>query len=249
MKHLCAILALAVVAATGSASAADDDTHATDDAIRGTAAAIGYSTVAAALEALRADPEAKFSEQQGWTVVASREQGRAVQWFFPPQGHPAYPSVVKRVVGERRGVGVIDMAALCGVSQTECDRLIDDFRQVSEAQLRRPPPQRVTLDVGVTLNDHDRVRIHGLVAEDGKAAEIRLDGTLKVVIVPTLDDGGAVMYWIAMYEFDGRDYVLLSRPQLTMPGSDNAAVQVASSSGTTFGFSITRLRTPEAASG
>jgi hypothetical protein len=234
-------------------AAAPDDAAATDSPAQNDAAAtaaedIGYPTVAAALEALRSDPAAKFSTQQGWTVVASSEHGRAVQWFFTPQNHPAYPAVVKRVVGERRGVGIIDMTALCQVSQSECDRLIDDFRQVSELALRRPEPRRVTLDVGVRLNDRDRVRIYRMVAEDGKAAEIRLDDELKVVVVPTLDSGNNVMYWIAMYEYDGGDYVLVSRPELTMPGSGRVDVQVASSSGT-VGFSITRLADSEPASG
>jgi hypothetical protein len=261
MRYLSTILALALVAQVGNARAADDTVGAVPSPVRAasndggttrdepaTAEGIGYRTVAAALEALQSDPAAKFSKQQGWTVVASSEQGRAVQWFFTPQGHPAYPAVVKRVVGERRGVGVIDMTALCQVSQSQCDRLIDDFRQVSEPALRKPPAKRVTLDVGVTLNDHDRLRIYRLVAEDGKAAEIRLDDALKVVIVPTLDEGGNVMYWIAMYEFDGGNYVLVSRPELTMPGSGNAAVHVASSAGS-FGFSITRLPGAEPASG
>jgi hypothetical protein len=202
---------------------------------------IGYGTVAAALQALQADPSAKFSTQDGWTVVASSENGQAVQWFFTPQGHPAHPSVVKRTVGEIHGTGVINMTALCEVSQSECDQLLDDFRQVNEHKTRTLRSEQVTLDVGVTINNHDRVHFYRLPAEDGKAAEIRLDDELKVVIVPTLDAGGDVMYWIAMYEYDGRDYVLISRPELTMPGSGNARLQVASRSGSTFGFSISRL--------
>ncbi|HEU4618500.1 MAG TPA: hypothetical protein VFV10_10685 [Gammaproteobacteria bacterium] len=243
MKPIAAVLTLCCLAAQPlrAASPADRSEGAADD--------IGYATVEAALAGLRSDPNAKFSTQEGWTVVASQEHGRAVQWFFTPQDHPAYPSVVKRTVGENRGVGVIDMAALCEVEQSECDRLIEDFRQISEPALRKPPPERVTLEVGVTINNHERVRIYRLAAEAGKAAEIRLDDQLKVVIVPTLDSGGDVMYWIAMYEYDGGNYVLLARPELTMPGSGNAALRVASRSGNTFGFSITRLANAPEASG
>ena len=105
--------------------------------------------------------------------------------------------------------------------------------------------ERVSLDINIAQNDHDRVRVNRLVAEEGKAAEIRMDGLLKAVFVPTLDEKGEVTLWAAMYEFDGRDFALVAQPQLVTPGMGTAEVQLAAASGNRFAFSITRLQLPK----
>ena len=146
-------------------------------------------------------------------MVASREHGAAVEWFFTPETHAVYPAVIKRTVAEQDGTGMIEIAALCETaSQEACDQLIDDFRQTHKVTIEAPHTERVSLDIGIALNDHDRVRVSRLVAEAGKAAEIRMDGLLKAVFVPTLDAQGAVTLWAAMYEFDGRDFALVAEP-------------------------------------
>ena len=203
--------------------------------------AIGYASVAAALRALQSDPASQFAEQSGWTVVASRENGNAVQWFFTPDGHPAHPSVVKRTIAEQDGTGYVDLVVLCHVRQDTCDRLLDDFKQVSAQPQRTVVAEQVTLDVGIALNDHDRVRVSRLVTEEGKAAEIRMDDLFKLVIVPMLDEVGSVMLWTAMYEFDGSDYRLVSEPRFAVPGEGTAEIRLASASGNKFDFSITPL--------
>ncbi|HEX6997408.1 MAG TPA: hypothetical protein VF322_04635 [Gammaproteobacteria bacterium] len=205
------------------------------------AAPIAEPSVAAVLEALRHDAGAQFVVQHGWTVVASREGDDAVQWFFTPEGHPAHPSVVKRTALERDGVGVIELTALCHAEQADCDQLIDDFRQVSEAARPTPLSEQVLLEVGIALNDHDRLRVSRMLAEQGKAAEIRMDELLKVVIVPTLDETGAVTFWAALYEFRGGDYRLVSEPQLASADQGTAAIRLSSDSGNDFDFYITRL--------
>lgn len=205
-------------------------------------AAIGYASVAATLGGLRAEPNAQFREQRGWTVVASRERDQPVEWFFTPEGHDAHPAVVKRTAIERDGVGMIDLAALCHVEQVFCDRLLDDFRQQHELDQAAARPERVSLDVAIALDDHERLRVERLLAEEGLAAEIRLTDVLKLVIVPTLDEGG-VLLWTAVYEFDGSDYVLLAEPQFAKPGGGTALLEMASSTGSRFGFSFASLVT------
>jgi hypothetical protein len=204
-------------------------------------APIGYASVDATLAALRAEPSAQFREQRGWTVAASREGGAAVEWFFTPEGHAAHPAVVKRTATDRDGVGMIDLVALCHAEQAVCDRLLDDFRQQHELAVAAAQPERVTLDVRLALDDHERMHVKRLLAEEGMAAEIRFSDVLKMVIVPTLDDGGRVLLWTAVYEFDGADYVLLAEPQLTSPGSGTASLELRSSSGSRFGFSLASL--------
>jgi hypothetical protein len=210
------------------------------------AAPIGYASVAAAREALRANRTAMTRDQQGWTVVASRENGAAVEWFFTPETHAVYPAAIKRTVVEEDGLGMIEIAALCETaSQEACDQLIEDFRQTHKVTIKAPHAERVALDIGIALNDHDRVRVNRLVAEEGEAAEIRMDGLLKAVFVPTLDEKGAVTLWAAMYEFDGRDFALVAQPQLVTPGAGTAAVELAAASGNRFAVSIAQLPLPK----
>jgi hypothetical protein len=204
-------------------------------------APIGQASVAAVLEALRADASAQFREQRGWTVVASRDRGAPVEWFFTPEGHAAHPAVVKRTAIERDGVGMIDLAALCHAEQAACDRLLDDFRQQHELEQAAARPERVRLDVTIALDDHERLRVERLLAEEGMAAEVRFTDVLKIVIVPTLGDDGSVLLWTAVYEFDGSDYVPLGEPQLASPGSGTVTLEMASTSGSRFGFSLASL--------
>jgi hypothetical protein len=221
-------IAIALCALSGQAAFAQD-------------ADIPQTNVAAVLESLRADASAQFGEQRGWTIVASSEGGLPVQWFFTPEGHPAHPAVVKRTALERDGVGMIDLAALCQAEQGACDQLLVDFRQQQEAAQAAARPERVTLDVTIALDDHERLRVERLLAEEGMAAEIRFTDVLKVVIVPTLGDDGRVLLWTAVYEFDGADYVPLGEPQLASPGSGTATLEMASTSGSRFGFSLASL--------
>jgi hypothetical protein len=202
---------------------------------------LAYASVSTALEALRAEPSAQFREQRGWTVVASRERDDPVEWFFTPEGHPAHPAVVKRTATERDGVGMIDLAALCHAEQSACDRLLDDFRQQHELEQAAARPERVTIDLAIALDDHERLRVQRLLAEEGMAAEIRFTDVLKVVVVPTLDAAGQILLWTAVYEFDGVDYALLGQPQLTSPGNGTATLEMTSSSGSRFGFSMASL--------
>jgi hypothetical protein len=204
-------------------------------------APIGHSSVAAVQASLRAEPSAQFREQRGWTVVASREGGSPVEWFFTPEGHEAHPAVVKRTAVERDGVGMIDLAALCHAEQQACDVLLDEFRQQHELARAAARPERVTIDVRIALDDHERLRVERLLAEEGMAAEIRFTDVLKMVIVPTLGDDGRVLLWTAVYEFDGADYVLLGEPQLASPGGGTVTLEMASTSGSRFGFSLASL--------
>ena len=202
---------------------------------------IPQANVAAVLESLRAGPSAQFREQRGWTVVASSERGLPVQWFFTPEGHPAHPAVVKRTALESAGVGRIELAALCQAEEPVCAELLDDFRQQHELTQAAVRPERVTLDVTIALDDHERLRVERLLAEEGMAAEIRFTDVLKVVIVPTLGDDGRVLLWTAVYEFDGDEYVPLGDPQLASPGEGTARLEMASTSGSRFGFSLASL--------
>jgi hypothetical protein len=213
--------------------------HAADEAALD--AAIDFASVAAALDALRNDPAAQFESQAGWIVVASSERGNPVLWSFTPEGHPAHPAVVKRTALEKKGLGFVELATLCQGPEPECVALLDEFRQVNQKIAQSKLARRVVLDVGIAQNDHDRVFVKHLLAEEGKAAEIRMDNLLKVVIVPSWDELRGVLLWTATYEFDGRDFRLAAQPTLAVPGAGTALIDVPAASGDRFRFSITPL--------
>ena len=100
-------------------------------------AGVGFKSVADALAALKARPGAKVSVTQpdAWTIIT--EQGGAVVWSFTPAGHPAHPAVVRRaiVVGED-GLARIEMSSLCQAEKAPCDRLMKDFRDITERSAR-----------------------------------------------------------------------------------------------------------------
>lgn len=95
---------------------------------------IGYPTVAAALEALRADPTATESTPHGWTVF-ERAGGLEI-WSFTPKGHPAHPSMAKRTAyQDANGDWRISTALRCGATKADCDALMAQYRQL-DAQMR-----------------------------------------------------------------------------------------------------------------
>jgi len=100
---------------------------------------IGYPTVAAALEALKARSDVEISVQAGWTIV--REPAAGTLWSFTPADHPAHPAAVKRGTVSRDGAAYINMRVLCQAAKEPCDQLVDDFKKLNEkivAEAGRP---------------------------------------------------------------------------------------------------------------
>ena len=90
----------------------------------------GYESVTKALEALKANPNAKISELNGWTIVSDGD-ARAL-WSFAPPEHPSYPSVVRRAVVERDGQVGITTQVNCGAEKPICDQLVKDFIELNQ---------------------------------------------------------------------------------------------------------------------
>lgn len=97
------------------------------------ASTVGYMTVDGALKDLHARPGVVFSTKDGWTVA--NEAATATLWSFPPPGHPAYPSAVKRRVVQDGDRVKIEMQVLCQASKAACDDLVRTFEQLN-AQIR-----------------------------------------------------------------------------------------------------------------
>jgi hypothetical protein len=90
---------------------------------------VGYPTVAAALEALKARSDVNISIQGGWTIIDDKPANTL--WSFTPPNHPAHPAVVKRTVVSRDGVVGINMTALCQASKAACDKLMEEFKELN----------------------------------------------------------------------------------------------------------------------
>lgn len=90
---------------------------------------IGYPTVQAALEAVKASPGAEVTVQAGWTIVSLRDQ--KTLWSFAPEGNSAYPSAVKRDVTEVDGKIIMRMSVLCQAEKKPCDQLVRDFQALN----------------------------------------------------------------------------------------------------------------------
>lgn len=94
------------------------------------ASSIGYPSVAAALADLHSRAEVKFSIQNGWTIAEDRSHFSF--WSFPPEGDPAYPSAVKRIMVQT-GAGInLEMRVLCQSTQAACDKLVADFNALND---------------------------------------------------------------------------------------------------------------------
>lgn len=93
---------------------------------------IGHASVDEALAALSArDGNGTIvTHNDGWTIVA--EPQAAAQWSFTPEGHPAHPAVVRRII--RRGPGTVDVQTtmLCEAPAPACAALQAEFEALSE---------------------------------------------------------------------------------------------------------------------
>ena len=97
-------------------------------------AAIGYPSVAAALQALHAKPGVAFRNQDGWTIA--EDQAELTFWSFPPASHPAYPSAVKRQLVKTGGDLQLEMNIACEAAKDACEALVAKFQQVNQQMIQ-----------------------------------------------------------------------------------------------------------------
>jgi hypothetical protein len=95
---------------------------------------IGYPNVAEALKALRAKPDAKIVEQEGWTIVQENDpaQDTMTMWSFAPESDPAYPAVAQRITFKQDGAWLMRMNVQCEASKLACDKFVRDFEDLNE---------------------------------------------------------------------------------------------------------------------
>lgn len=96
----------------------------------------------------------------------------------------------------------------------------------------------VMLNVGLAVNDEDRGTSRLLTA-DGKDAEIRIAGVLRLLIVPTVRPDGSVLLALKIYDVDGERFVLASEPKLVTANDSEAEVRWSTGRGNTYRVVIT----------
>jgi len=99
----------------------------------------------------------------------------------------------------------------------------------------------VLLDVGVTLNE-EKLGQHQLVAPEGKSAEIKLDGQVRVFINPMVTKEGAILLSMRVEEPAGNGWKQVAEPRLLVASGVEASAKVTSSKGSQFWISVRPTR-------
>jgi hypothetical protein len=97
-------------------------------------AAIGYPSVAAALDGLHAKPGVAFRTQDGWTIA--EDQAELTFWSFPPPGHPAYPSAVKRQLVKSGDDLQLEMNVACEAPKEACEALVSRYQRLNQQMIQ-----------------------------------------------------------------------------------------------------------------
>ena len=97
---------------------------------------------------------------------------------------------------------------------------------------------QLLLDVGLNI-DGTELGKNQLITAEGKDAEIRLDGQLRLVLLPTINQDGSVALAMQVYEFKGGEFVLMSKPKLFVADNKRAEVHLASSAGRVIKIAVT----------
>jgi hypothetical protein len=126
-------------------------------------AAIGYASVAQALELLSKRADVQIDQDDGWVKIMepATDQGIAI-WMFTPATHAAHPAVIKTTVFEAQGVAQTRTDMVCEAARAVCDNLLREFEAINAQAgkraerdlLRRTGRDRVAVPVAFR---HDQV--------------------------------------------------------------------------------------------
>jgi len=81
---------------------------------------IAYATVEDALKDLHLKSGVTFRDERGWIVAEDLEASTV--WLITPPGHPAYPSIVRRMIVNGPNGAYMNTDVRCLASQETCDR-------------------------------------------------------------------------------------------------------------------------------
>ena len=97
---------------------------------------------------------------------------------------------------------------------------------------------QVLLDVALSVNEKEAGK-HQLITAEGKDAEIRLDGQMRLIVTPSVTADGNVALAIQLFEADGENFTLVSEPKIVAFDNQSAALNLTSKKGSVFKIAIT----------
>ena len=121
-------------------------------------------------------------------------------------------------------------AAVGGLAGTAC--------VLSVLIVRTALAEPIMLDVGVSL-DSEETRLSRLLVDTGRDAEIRIDGVVRIVIVPTIRDDGSILLTTSIFEYADGGQRLLSEPRVATADGMEAEIRLGSDAGHFYRFLIT----------
>ena len=95
----------------------------------------------------------------------------------------------------------------------------------------------VMLDVTLELNDQ-KLGQHQLVANEGKSAEIRLEGQVRLFVNPIVTQDGSILLSMRVEEPAGSRWVEVGDPRIMVVNGQSGAVKVTSDKGNVYRIAI-----------
>jgi len=81
---------------------------------------IAYATIEDALKDLHSKSGVTFRDERGWIVAEDLEASTV--WLLTPPGHPAYPSIVRRMIVNGPNGAYMNTDVRCLANQETCDK-------------------------------------------------------------------------------------------------------------------------------
>lgn len=95
----------------------------------------------------------------------------------------------------------------------------------------------VLLDVGVSMNS-EKLAQNQLVATEGKSAEIRLEGQVRLFVNPIVTQDGSILLSMRVEEPAGSKWVEVGEPRVMVANGNEAVVRVTSPKGNKYEIAI-----------
>ena len=99
----------------------------------------------------------------------------------------------------------------------------------------------VTLNVTLELNE-EKLGDHQLVATEGKSAEIRLDGQVRLFVNPIVTADGSILLSMRVEEPNGTKWMEVGKPRIMVANGTQGQVKVTSPKGKVYRIAITPRR-------
>jgi transcriptional regulator with XRE-family HTH domain len=95
----------------------------------------------------------------------------------------------------------------------------------------------ILLDVGLTLNK-EKLSQSQVVATEGKSAEIRLEGQMRLFVNPIVTQDGSVLLSMRVEEPAGSRWVEVGEPKIMVVNGNEGLVKVTSPKGNVFEIAV-----------